>query len=442
MSTENAKRITRFSLASDFEPSLEGLESHRYMRRLGECFVMDSEPDSGHPTPRDFENIGDVSESPDVSISPLTSTPIAHRQRETSFHHYVQCGFCTDFGKDFLNVIFRSETYPERVENSSSEIFVESAKQLILTTEKNRQLTKENERILNQTIIWNEEKCNLEKKLRDANMLSDSLRLEVETKNDKIYWLEKRLLSLSNVASDQATDEDCKVSVELRSEKKDVSIQCTPQDGNMNYARRKVSHEEPECWQEDCAFMEMENCEMRNDKKQFFREGGVKTPYYAENGEECKRLNEKINALQLECTNLSEVLVKNDELVKSLSNANMIIAMKEATECDLKLKLEKSEKQIHDLKNTIENMERIVDDKVAETKKLNEDCDKLQKMIGRLTDENVSITVSNEELKKRLSRANNEIEELQSSVANERKTCQAAQEASSNQNDLRVKLTY
>ncbi|WKY02241.1 hypothetical protein Q1695_015897 [Nippostrongylus brasiliensis] len=161
------------------------------MRRLG-----DQEPDSGHPTPRDFEfDADDGRHSPSCTCAtsmtsesslctctptPLTSTPIAGGRRASSRHRSFD-RYHTD----------RSRTFDVDAE---TEVLVESVKQLIQSTEENRRLKKRNEKMLNKTEMWKHEMWLLEEQIKQWKSAAESLQLQLHERNSKIEHLENELL--------------------------------------------------------------------------------------------------------------------------------------------------------------------------------------------------------------------------------------------------------
>ncbi|KAJ1365923.1 hypothetical protein KIN20_026402 [Parelaphostrongylus tenuis] len=403
------------------------------MRRLGHWSVaVDTEPDSGHPTPRDDEQITEEgNENLDSDhCTPLTSTPVRSRH-ETSFHQFLEL----------------SERCHTPGNNSDTAIIVESVKQLIHTTEKNRRLTKENEKILNQSLQWQMEKSDMERQLRDANMLAESLRIEIKEKNDRNDLLERRLLHLLKTMEEHPAEEVAEAVEVLVVEKKDASTQCVSYD-NQDYAQQQCSSEvtmsnlrkEIDCLREKCAFLELENNGLRKEEKELLNEVEMKSMEHSELKGECERLREEVATFHSKNRDLTEVQLELTELRRLLSESRLDSEKQKALECDLKSKIASYEQQIEDLKSSDESMKLLVDDKITEANKLREECVKLEKMSSKLTEDNVSMSVLIEELKIRLSRAHHEIEELRSSVANERQARQAVEEASRQCVDLNIKL--
>uniref|UniRef100_A0A158P6W1 Girdin n=1 Tax=Angiostrongylus cantonensis TaxID=6313 RepID=A0A158P6W1_ANGCA len=372
------------------------------MRRLGLWSVMDSEPDSGHPTPRDDEdNTEESNGNLELSdCSPLTSTPVRSR-REASFRQFLE----------------KSEQCHLLGNNSDTAIIVESVKQLIHTTEKNRRLTKENGKILNRSMLWDQEKSNMEKQLRDADMLAESLRKQVKEKSDKIDLLERRLSHLLKTMEEHPAEEVPEAVEELLTEKKEV-----------DHLREK------------CASLELEIDEMRKEEKALLNEMETKSVQHAEVKRECERLREEIASFHIRNRDFTEVQAEIIELKRLLSNANVIVESQKAVESDLKSRIVSYEQQIDSLKSIDRSTKQLLDDKVEEVNKLKEECTKLGKLSSGLAEENISMTVLTEELKLRLSRAHDEIEGLRSSVANERQARHAVEEASRQCIDLSIKL--
>lgn len=183
------------------------------MRRLG-----DVDPDSGHPTPRDDDEhyTDERSESPFFTqhgYHPLTSTPISDRGSRSV--------------RSFFERSERNQSAGEG--NSDTTILVESVKELIQAKEKNMKLEKENRRILNDSQIWNQEKENLEKQVRDSTVWAKSLQSQLEEKDKKIEDLEARvrqLLRTLETITEHPSEEGFEASEELVIERKDAYTQC------------------------------------------------------------------------------------------------------------------------------------------------------------------------------------------------------------------------
>ncbi|RCN38509.1 hypothetical protein ANCCAN_15584 [Ancylostoma caninum] len=104
---------------------------------------------------------------------------------------------------------------------------VESVRQLIETTRKNRRLTKQNEKFLNESAAWYEEKSFLEKQfngvfqqIKDKDAAAESLLGELREKDDKIAVLEKRVADLLRSISEHPAEEASEAAVELILDKK------------------------------------------------------------------------------------------------------------------------------------------------------------------------------------------------------------------------------
>ncbi|KAE9416050.1 hypothetical protein Angca_001410, partial [Angiostrongylus cantonensis] len=355
---------------------------------------------------------------------------------------------------------------------------VESVKQLIHTTEKNRRLTKENGKILNRSMLWDQEKSNMEKQVRDADMLAESLRKQVKEKSDKIDLLERRLSHLLKTMEEHPAEEVPEAVEELLTEKKDASSQYVSSDHEDSPQQQCSSEVDSLFWfrqhllgltlvdtkrrilsfawlscgttsnfmsevdhlREKCASLELEIDEMRKEEKALLNEMETKSVQHAEVKRECKRLREEIASFHIRNRDFTEVQAEIIELKRLLSNANVIVESQKAVESDLKSRIVSYEQQIDSLKSIDRSTKQLLDDKVEEVNKLKEECTKLGKLSSGLAEENISMTVLTEELKLRLSRAHDEIEGLRSSVANERQARHAVEEASRQCIDLSIKL--
>ncbi|VDO87073.1 unnamed protein product, partial [Heligmosomoides polygyrus] len=113
---------------------------------------------------------------------------------------------------------------------------VESVKELIQAKEKNMKLEKENRRILNDSQIWNQEKENLEKQVRDSTVWAKSLQSQLEVskqclheKDKKIEDLEARvrqLLRTLETITEHPSEEGFEASEELVIERKVICSNC------------------------------------------------------------------------------------------------------------------------------------------------------------------------------------------------------------------------
>ncbi|KAK5966364.1 hypothetical protein GCK32_003023 [Trichostrongylus colubriformis] len=424
------------------------------MRRLG-----DVDPDSGHPTPReDEEYMDDGSGSPVCShFLPLTSTPLAENRRSS-----VQ-RFFEDSERNQMDV-------------EEKEALVASVKQLIQTTEKNRKLVKENEKILNQSHQWNEEKSILEKQIQECNALVETLQSELKEKCGRIELLELRITDLLKTVTEHPSEEGFEASEELVSEKQDACTQCERNvdeeealknlqmtlaemedrnrflDAENNELKCKLDNLTTvvdevvnlrgllEDRNQKVTLLEGENRGLQKKKEELMKNLEAKTEELIGMKEKYKRLEDEVEALRDENAGFAELRLRNEDFERLLTERDRNLEELRMHESEMKSRISSCEREIEELKTNDKKMKSIVSEKTDEADKLREECVKLREMSSKLTEENVFSSVLSEELNMRLSRANAELEELRLSVMNEKQAREAAEDNLRRCSDLEMKV--
>ncbi|XGW16121.1 hypothetical protein V3C99_001511 [Haemonchus contortus] len=429
------------------------------MRRLGEA-----DPDSGHPTPREDEGFtDDGSESPIGSFfSPLTSTPIV-QNKHSSVHTFFE-----NSEKDALD-------------GEEKEALVASVKQLIQTTQKNHKLTKENEKVLNQSQLWNAEKSKLEKQVEDCNALVETLQNELKVKCAKIEQLEERITELSKSTTENHSEEVLEASEEVVLEKQDVSTQCDQQFDDeetrenahtlkVEQALREIEdrnrildaeNKELRCKLEnfqtvldevvmlrgqlnDCnqkvGFLEGENLDLLRKEKDSVKEIAAKAEELVHIKGKYERLCDEIRNLRDERASSADLHQKNEELERLLAKSEQNLKALQTQESELRFRILSCEREIEELKESDSEMKSAVNEKTSEMNRLREECVKRQEMVDKLTEENVLSSALIEELNVRLSRSKAELAELRLSLASEKQAREAAENNARHASESEMKL--
>ncbi|EYC29877.1 hypothetical protein Y032_0005g2313 [Ancylostoma ceylanicum] len=436
------------------------------MLRLGVRSDMETEADSGHPTPRDEENSteDDSSESHHCSPSPLTSTPITNRIRNVSVRSFFE-------GSEKAN----NTGVDGNAENGS--VLVESVRQLIETTRKNRRLTKQNEKFLNESAAWYEEKSFLEKQIKDKDAAAESLRNELREKDIKISALEKRVTDLLRSISEHPVEEVSEAAVELILDKKDAGVQCHTQGHDVATQQGEIDHDveqmkqqmallstenEELCnklnnlqdvadellrqrkaeeeWREKCSFMELENAEIRKEEKDLLTEIEEKNAELTKLKSEAKVLNDEVDRLRAESRDSEGLREKNQELEKLLLEDKKLLEEHQLQLAELRSCVASYEHTVQSMKDSEKEMKKQIDDKLVEAEKLDEECRTLRSVGDKLTEESVFATLLNNELKLKLTQAYSDVEELRSSLSKEQEARKRDVESAHNVVELNRKL--
>ncbi|VDO40974.1 unnamed protein product [Haemonchus placei] len=422
------------------------------MRRLGEA-----DPDSGHPTPREDEGFtDDGSESPIGSFfSPLTSTPIV-QNKHSSVHTFFE-----NSEKDALD-------------GEEKEALVASVKQLIQTTKKNCKLTRENEKVLNQSQLWNAEKSKLEKQVEDCNALVETLQNELKVKCAKIEQLEARIADLSKSTTENHSEEAFEASEEMVLEKQDVSTQCDQQfddeETKVEQALREIEdrnrtldaeNKELRCKLENfqtvldevvmlreqlntcnqkVGFLESENLDLQRKEKDSVKKLAAKAEELVDFKGKYERLCDEIKNLRDERASSADLRLKNEELERLLAKSEQNLKALQTQESELRFRILSCEREIEELKENDNKMKSSMSEKMSEMNRLREESAKRQEMVDKLTEENVLSSALIEELKVHLSRSKSELAELRFSLASEKQAREAAENNARHASELEIKL--
>ncbi|KAL6726652.1 hypothetical protein Aduo_008601 [Ancylostoma duodenale] len=436
------------------------------MLRLGVRSDMETEADSGHPTPRDEENSteDESSESHHCSASPLTSTPIANRIRNVSVRSFFE-------GSEKHN----NTAVDSNAENGS--VLVESVRQLIETTRKNRRLTKQNEKFLNESAAWYEEKSFLEKQIKDKDAAAESLRNELREKDDKIAVLEKRVNDLLRSISEHPAEEASEAAVELILDKKDAGVQCQTQchdvatqqeetNDDVEQMKQRMAvlsteNEElclklnnlqdvadevlrqrkaEEQWREKCSFMELENAEIRKEEKHLLTDIEEKNAELTKIKSETKILSDEVDRLRAESRDSEDLRKKNQELEKLLLEDEKLLEEHKLQIAELRSCVASYEETVQSMKDSEKEMKKQIDEKLVEAEKLDEECRTLRTVGDKLTEESVFATLLNNELKLKLTQAYNDVEDLRISLTKEQEARKREVESAHNVVELNRKL--
>nr|CDJ84232.1 hypothetical protein LOC557772 [Haemonchus contortus] len=429
------------------------------MRRLGEA-----DPDSGHPTPREDEGFtDDGSESPIGSFfSPLTSTPIV-QNKHSSVHTFFE----------------NSEKDP--LDGDEKEALVASVKQLIQTTQKNHKLTKENEKVLNQSQLWNAEKSKLEKQVEDCNALVETLQNELKVKCAKIEQLEARITDLSKSTMENHSEEAFEASEEMVLEKQDVSTQCDQHfddeetrenaytlrveqalreledrnrvlDAENNELRCKLENfqtvldevvmlrEQLNHCNQKMGILEGENLDLQRKEKDSVEKLAAKAEELVDIKGKYERLCDEIKNLRDERVSSADLRLKNEELERLLAKSEQNLKALQTQESELRFRILSCEREIEELKENDNKMKSAMSEKTSEMNRLREECAKRQEMVDKLTEENVLSSALIEELNVRLSRSKAELAELRFSLTSEKQAREAAENNARHASESEMKL--
>ncbi|KAK6028312.1 hypothetical protein OSTOST_05643 [Ostertagia ostertagi] len=365
---------------------------------------------------------------------------------------------------------FHQNSERNQADVEEKEALVASVKQLIETTEKNRKLTKENEKILNQSHVWHEEKSNLEKQVKESNALVEALQNQLKEKCAKIELLELRITDLLKSVTEHPSEEVFEASEEMRvlsgsvvlTKKKELKeVQMLLQEVEEHNRFLDAENKELRCKLENLhsvmdevatlrgrldncnqkvTFLEGENLGLQKEEEELMKKVTAKTEEATELKEKCERLDGEIETLRGENAGFSQLRLQNEKLERSLEERERDLDELRRNESELKSRISSCMREIEDLKCNDAKLNCVVNEKVDEADKLREECKKLREVSSKLTEENVFSSVLSEELRMRLSRANADLDELRLSLANEKQAREAAEENLRRCSDLEMKL--
>ncbi|KAK6743556.1 hypothetical protein RB195_010681 [Necator americanus] len=433
------------------------------MLRLGVRSQMETDGDSGHPTPRDEEDSAEDSKGSLCDLTPpLTSTPIAHRINNVSVRSFFE----------------RSEKQATGVNGTTEGVaLVESVRQLIHSTKKNRRLAKENERFLNESAAWYQEKSFLEKQVKDGEATIELLQKEVQEKHNTIAALEKRVAELLQSFSEHPAEEVSEAAAELILDKKDEGTQCETDSHDvgiqleenteglatlkqeiavLSAENKELCHKlsnlqdivddvsrlrkEQEYLREKCSFLETENVEVRKEEEKLLKDIANKDAELIKIKEEKQLLTDELDRLRTETKHSADLLKKNQELERFQLESEKLLEEHKMQISGLRSCVASYEQTIQSLRECEIDMKKQIDNKLVEAEKLDQECRTLRNVGDKLTQESMFANLLNSELQLKLSQAHSEIDELRSSLSREQNARKTEMESKRCMAELNKKL--